>query len=145
MRLKGERVKELVTIVFLAVNGWTDLKKRQISLMATGIYGAAGLVWRLYTGGNPADFLVPAGIGGLMIIMGLLTKGAVGAGDGLLVMAAGMVLNPDDLALMLMVGLFACAIWSGILLVVFHRGRKTEIPFVPFLLLGYVGGVLIWR
>ena len=32
---------------------------------------------------------------------------------------------------------------SGVLLLVFRKSRKTEIPLVPFLLLGYVGGMVI--
>ena len=31
----------------------------------------------------------------------------------------------------------------GILLLVFRKNKKTEIPLVPFLLLGYVGGMVI--
>ena len=40
-------------------------------------------------------------------------------------------------------GLFLSAVVSALLLTVFHRSRKTEIPFIPFLFLGYTGGIFI--
>lgn len=39
--------------------------------------------------------------------------------------------------------IFLAAFWSGILLVIRRKSRKTEIPLVPFLLAGYIGGILI--
>ena len=42
-----------------------------------------------------------------------------------------------------MIGILGCAIVSGILLFGLRKGRKTRIPFVPFLFLGYIGGMLL--
>ena len=39
----------------------------------------------------------------------------------------------------------AFAVWnlSGLQLLVFKKKRDTEIPFAPFLLVGYLGGILL--
>ena len=40
-------------------------------------------------------------------------------------------------------GMICSAVWSGIMMMGFCRKGSTEIPFVPFLLAGYLGGFLI--
>ena len=41
-------IKEGVVLVFLGISTWTDLRKRQVSLIITGLFAAAGLGWMLY-------------------------------------------------------------------------------------------------
>lgn len=43
----------------------------------------------------------------------------------------------------LFIGMICSAVWSGIMMMGFCRKGSTEIPFVPFLLAGYLGGFLI--
>ena len=45
---RGFMIKEGVVLVFLGISTWTDLRKRQVSLIITGLFAAAGLGWRLY-------------------------------------------------------------------------------------------------
>lgn len=138
-------MKEAIVLVFLGINAWTDLRSRQVSAAAIGSFGLGALVWRIYTGQISPELLVPAGIGCLFLALSIWTKGAVGFGDGLLILALGAALEMDDFLAALLTGLLISALWSGILLSVFRKGKKTEIPFAPFLLLGYVGGVLWWK
>lgn len=69
--------------------------------------------------------------------------GEIGMGDGVLLAALGTVLDVEEFLTMLLLGLLGSSIWALVLLAVFRKGRKTEIPFVPFLLLGYLGGILL--
>ena len=45
---RGFMIKEGVVLVFLGISTWTDLRKRQVSLIITGLFAAAGLGWMLY-------------------------------------------------------------------------------------------------
>ena len=58
-------------------------------------------------------------------------------------LALGALLDTEIYIRMLCIGFFLAAFWSGILLVIRRKSRKTEIPLVPFLLAGYIGGILI--
>ena len=60
-----------------------------------------------------------------------------------LVMALGTVLYPEEFFSTLFIGMICSAVWSGIMMMGFCRKGSTEIPFVPFLLAGYLGGFLI--
>lgn len=104
-------------------------------------YACAGVLHR----GISWELLLPVGIGCFFLAVSIVTKGAVGMGDGWLIMALGLALEMEEFVTVLLAGLLCCAAWAGILMSVFQRGRNTEIPFVPFLLVGYIGGVLVWR
>ena len=74
----------------------------------------------------------------------MITKGALGMGDCLVLLALGTVMDMGDFFLMLLGAVFSSAVYAGILLVILKKNRNTEIPFVPFLLMGYLGGVILW-
>lgn len=140
---KEDGVKELCTVVFLAMNSWLDIRRREISLLLTGTYAGCGIIYSILQGRNIQDVLIPAGIGILFLAAGMISRGAIGAGDCWILLALGALLDTETYIRMLCIGFFLAAFWSGILLVIRRKSRKTEIPLVPFLLAGYIGGILI--
>lgn len=140
---KEDGVKELCTVVFLAMNSWLDIRRREISLLLTVVYAGCGIICSILQGRKIQDVLIPAGIGILFLAAGLISRGAIGAGDCWILLALGALLDTEIYIRMLCIGFFLAAFWSGILLVIRRKSRKTEIPLVPFLLAGYIGGILI--
>lgn len=136
-------IKEICVLVFLGLNTWTDIRKREISLTAAGIFGAVGMLFLLWERGISWQLCLPLAAGGLFWGIHRLTGGAVGMGDSLLLAALGTVLEWQELCSVLLLGLGGCGICALVLLVVFHKGRNAELPFAPFLLLGYAGGLLL--
>ena len=100
------------TLIFLLFSSLLDIRKREISIPVT-------------------------------LMFGILTRGQVGMGDGWLLMALGCMMRMESYIQMACIGMLLAAACSGVLLLVFRKSRKTEIPLVPFLLLGYVGGMVI--
>ena len=140
---KEDGVKELCTVVFLAMNSWLDIRRRELSLLLTVVYAGCGIIYSILQGRKIQDVLIPAGIGILFLAAGLISRGAIGAGDCWILLALGALLDTETYIRMLCIGFFLAAFWSGILLVIRRKSRKTEIPLVPFLLAGYIGGILI--
>ena len=140
---KEDGVKELCTVVFLAMSSWLDIRRREISLLLTVVYAGCGIIYSILQGRKIQDVLIPAGIGILFLAAGLISRGAIGAGDCWILLALGAMLDTETYIRMLCIGFFLAAFWSGILLVIRRKSRKTEIPLVPFLLAGYIGGTLI--
>ena len=138
-------LKEICVLGFLGFNTWTDIRRKEVSLAAAAVFAAAALGWSIYTGRISPELFIPAGISSLFLAVSVKTKGALGMGDGWLMMALGTVLETGEFLAMLLIGMGCSAVWAGILLVIRRKGRNTEIPFVPFLLLGYIGGVLLWK
>lgn len=73
----------------------------------------------------------------------LISGGMVGFGDGLLILTMGSVLGAGELAGILCGALLLCGIYSGIEYLMLKKSRSEEIPFVPFLLIGYLGGIFL--
>lgn len=137
------QIREVLTVLFLAVTGWKDWKKREISLLLTGIYGIVGLGLSIHAGRTLEDWLIPVGVSLVMIAVSILTGGEIGLGDGWIFLVLGMMLTTEIYIKTACIGMLAVAVYAGILLIICRKGRKTEIPLVPFLLMGYLGGLLL--
>lgn len=131
------------TLLFLLFSSFLDIRKREISIPVTLFFGLAGVVYSVRTGRTMTDYLIPLGIGILILGGSVLTRGQVGMGDGWMLLALGCMLRMECYIQMACIGMLLAAAYSGVLMLVFRKNRKTEIPLVPFLLLGYVGGMII--
>ena len=70
-------IREVSVLVFLAVNAWTDSQKREISLLAVLLFAAGGLLWSLQSGRSIFHALIPLGTGMVVLVLAVLTRGAV--------------------------------------------------------------------
>ena len=131
------------TLLFLLFSSFLDIRKREISIPVTLLFGLAGVVYSVRTGRTMTDYLIPLGIGILILGGSVLTRGQVGMGDGWMLLALGCMLRMECYIQVACIGMLLAAAYSGVLMLVFRKNRKTEIPLVPFLLLGYVGGMII--
>lgn len=116
-----------------------DIRKRTISGRLLMIFGLLGLgFWLFLQDKTLAEVLLGIGLGVILMVLSLLTRGSIGLGDGLLLVITGIFLGGAANVELLMNGLLYGAIFSlGVL--AFGKGKKNrEIPFVPFLFLGYL-------
>ena len=130
------------TLIFLLFSSFLDIRKREISIPVTLLFGLAGVVYGIKTGRTMTDYLIPAAISILILVCSILTRGQIGMGDGWLFLALACMLRMESYIQMACIGMLLAAACSVVLLLVFRKNRKTEIPLVPFLLLGYVGGLI---
>ena len=126
----------------LLVNSWKDIRKREISLPLVIGSAVVGVGRAVCLGRISTEYFAALGIGGMVILVSVLTRGAIGIGDGLILLALGTVMTWQELGGVFMSGILCCCICSAIVLLLPGKNRKTQIPFVPFLLIGYVGGLI---
>ena len=105
----------------------------------------AGMIWTVYRGIVSIERLLPIMTGVSFLGISVITRGAMGMGDGWILLALGTVLMPEEFFSMLFAAMLISAAWAGILLWLFRKKGNTEIPFVPFLMLGYLGKLFLWR
>lgn len=143
-------IREVCVLGFLGLNTWTDLRRKEVSLAASACLGIAALGWIIYKGEISWWLLVPAGVVSMFLSISIMSKGALGMGDCWMVLVLGLTLTVDEFLTVLLTGTLGSAVW-GILTYMLRKGRgekgreDLEIPFVPFLLFGYIGGVLLWE
>lgn len=136
----GEKIMLFMLGAMLGVSTWMDIRKRQVSvilLVVSGVLGLLGIViWNTVSYGSMAGGMA---VGILVAGLSKLTKGEVGLGDGWLLCVTGIYLGIYRNMELLLTALFLAAVW-GALLMVFHKAdRKTRLPFVPFLMVAYIG------
>lgn len=135
---------EKVWILFVIwFNAWQDVKKREISFWLIALAAVIGVGHLILGDGNIREQIVPLALAGMFAGLSVLSGGGFGMGDALLLIVLGLHLPMEEYLLMLCLALVFAAVWSLLLVAVKKKGRKTEIPFVPFLLFGYVGGLVL--
>lgn len=118
-----------------------DVRHKKISLFPIIIMGMTLMGLALWEG-KDFLFIFIGLIPGLMaMLLSVLTKGGMGMGDAVLLMAVGVYLGLWDGLAVLMLGLLLSSLTAIILLVLRKAHLKTELPFVPF----YFGGIVVWE
>ena len=132
-------VMQLCWSGYLCFLGWLDIRHRKIPLLylLLGIGVALSVLffqeqgmWILSLGG--------AGIGVAFLGISKITKEAIGYGDSLLILGLGILLGFWQVMAVLVVAFSLTAISSMVLLVLKKMNRRTTLPFIPFLALGFL-------
>jgi leader peptidase (prepilin peptidase)/N-methyltransferase len=130
----------IMILLILLAAAFCDIRKKEISLLFIVSCGAVSLLRiavSFYEGAaDPKDVLVSMIPGAILLLTALVTREGVGYGDGLLLLFAGPALGGTSAVLGAVAALFASGLFSGLLLTLKKAGRKTRLPFVPFLSLG---------
>jgi len=128
----------LVLASLLVVIAGIDLDRRIIPnrLVALGLAAGAILVWA----GRPLEpwsaVLGMAAAGAFMLVVVLLSRGGMGAGDMKLSMMIGLYLGWPVTAVALVISFVIGAVAGIVLMALGVKGRKDFIPFGPFLAAG---------
>ena len=136
-------IKIALAVSGLAINSILDLRRKRISLLVTIFYGLLGVGYQITNKEMGVWMMVSLLPGLLVLAFAKLSKEKIRYGDGLILLALGCYLNIEEMALVCMIAVCFAGILALILLVFFHKGRNYVIPFVPFLLCGYVLEVLL--
>ena len=131
---------KICIILILAAASVEDVRKREVSALAIlscTLVSAAAVGYGAYRGDFDAlSLLLSLLPGAAVLFVALMSREGVGYGDGFLILASGPALGAGAVYLGLLAALFAAAAFSGILITIKRAGRRTRIPFVPFMALG---------
>lgn len=140
---KNNLIMTVIILIWLFLCSFQDIRKKKIHIILIG----AGCLCILLYSFVLADVSIISRLAGLslgifMLLINLVTRGQIGAGDGLIVSIMGMGLGFAQMAFILANSLFGSAVFAIGLIIFRKAGRKRAIPFIPFLLIGYIGGLL---
>lgn len=130
-------MEQAAAVLLLGGNAWKDLRKHRISILLTAGIFLAAVISRIWRGEYAA---LAAGILPGVLLLGLswITKESLGYGDGLVQSVLGALLGWKKALEILMGAFFLAAIFSAAALAAHRLGRKSELPFLPFLLSAYL-------
>ncbi len=134
-------------LILLGICAYTDLRHREVPLSLPVIFivlavlyrGAEGIWWQGFT-----ELLLRLVPGVTLLLIHLLKRQWIGAGDGLLVTVCGYALGSEMILKTVMIA-FLCSGCFGLTMLILKRyDRKDTLPFVPFLLTGFLGACVFW-
>lgn len=135
----------LLAVVDFRVQRLPDVLTLPLAAAALVLLGLVTLVPE-HTGHWPSAALGALALGGGYFVLFLINPGGMGFGDVKLALGMGAVLGWygwSTVMLGTLAGFLLGALYGGALVVARRAGRKTAIPFGPFLIAGAFIGVLV--
>lgn len=135
---------KLFLFLFLSICAFYDVKEKQLSavfLIGVFVAIAAG---ELFIGQKAVtELMLDIIIGGVFLGIALVSKQAVGYADGVVLCCSGLILGVYANLNLLFYSLIAISICSIVMLLLRKATVKDRIPFLPFMLVGYLGVLVL--
>ena len=122
-------------IILLGIISIIDFSTKKIPVVVLVVMGMVGIASSFYAKQSIISVTV-ALIPGI-VLMAFLTGEQIGYGDAAVVTLMGLFVTADIVCSTMVMGLTIAGTISVILIASGRAGRKKQIAFTPFLLLGY--------
>lgn len=139
--------QKILTTGILIICTCTDIYSKKIYKNVLGLYLLLSLTGRCveYLSGQNIDIIkLAAGVvpGCVCLLLSFFTRQGIGYGDSLLIVLCGLAVGKNACWGLLFTAFFLAGILGIIMWLLFHVDRKREIPFVPFMMLGWIVQIL---
>lgn len=122
-----------------------DMKWKRVSAMALLACCALGWIFVLYRGDELSEPLMGMIPGAILYLVSVLSHEKIGKGDALLFLCAGIYLGFWKTISLLWISVLLSGIFGAFLILVKKKSPEYEIPFVPFVLCGFLLCLLSWE
>lgn len=130
----------MTVLLWLALTDKKHLEiKRSVLLVAAVILLIAGSL----TSKGVGSRLGGAAFGVVILLFCRFSEEALGFADGIIILVCGIAFGLQETVTLCFFSAVYAGIYSAVLLLMHRVGRKSRIPFLPFLLLGYVTMALL--
>ena len=146
------KIKYELILVLLSMTALVDARRKIIpNLLVLGtliIRVGIGVYEYFLYDGDLQNILIIDGLGfflgfGILLIIAILTKQAIGYGDVKLFGAIGITIGVSDTYSTLFYGMIFILVASIYLLLVKKKDKKYKVPFAPFIFMGYLTAVIV--
>lgn len=128
----------------LALESISDIKNKSISIWHMIVFGVLGVVVNGIMYYQSLQSLIGGVvIGVLVLVFAFFSRGAIGKGDGVIFICIGIYLGLSKSLRLLFYSLIAAALVGGLYILVKKKSIKTQIPFVPCILIAHIAMTLM--
>lgn len=136
-------LQEICAVMMLTMGSIWDIRWKRIPtglLIFNVLFGAILIAVNREVDWRRDWYLYAVGIliGIILLLTGRFCGGCIGAADGIMTAVIGGMIGYQETLLLLMNAVLAAAVFSILLIAIKKAGRGTAIPFLPFMLLGYI-------
>ena len=133
-----------ILLIWLVILSIEDIKHKKVSLFFILVGGLLLFTFSIVVGElSIRDRMGGIMIGGIIILISYITGGQIGMGDGFILATIGLSYGFLMNLSLLIYGLILSSMVSVILLTFKKAKKKSTIPFIPFLLAGYLGVLIL--
>ena len=133
------KIYEWTIIVIMLIHSITDIKYKKVRLelsLVGLILGILFIIVDIWNGIFPYEKIGGIIFGIVCLILGKATNEAIGYGDGIILLMLGLFYKGKQMCIVMFWAFLFAILVALLLVVLFRKNRKYEIPFVPFLALG---------
>ena len=131
-----EMVSLLGILGFLSIE---DIRRRSVRIVWLALAAIAGLLLHMHFERISIwNVLGGIGIGLVMYGISVLSHERIGKGDALILAVTGIFLGFWDNLILLWIAALLAAAAGGIIVLLFHKGRNFELPFIPCIFFGFI-------
>lgn len=139
------QVIKILVASMLGITGMIDIKWKKINILIVVPFVIAAIICNMkYDLLTLTSILGGMAIGLVMIGIGIITRGKIGIGDGVILMVTGLFLGFFDNLFLLLSATFLSAMIGAVLLLIKGVDKNYELPFIPFLFLSFLGDLILW-
>lgn len=130
-----------LVLILLIPQAISDIKNQSVYVWPNVV--ALFLIQTFCVEGGAVAHLIRLIPGIIFFVFTFASKGAVGTGDGIVILALGTILGIENTFNAIFYATVLASVSSLVLISLKKANKKTRLPFVPFLLFGTViGGIL---
>lgn len=132
-----EILQRMLIGIVLSIQSYWDIKYKEIPTMLSLAGGVLGIFLCILEEREFAEIVIAFVPGIICFVFCKVSQEAVGAGDAIMFLVLGTFYSLETVLSICMVAYSAAGILSLVLLLVFHKKGTYEIPFIPFLWIGW--------
>jgi len=136
-------IRQIGGVLFLVICTYFDMKTKMLPVRLLVMGGIGVSISHIIQRENWWIYVMGILLGAIFLLVSKVTKEGLGYGDSILILLLGAFVGLWQVLLVLVIAFVSAAIFSSVVLVLKKMSRRKQIPFVPFLLLGYIGGCLL--
>lgn len=132
-------------LFFLLVSAGCDLRKKRVPVWIYVVAAIVAIIWATASvlvfqqNYQVAEHLASVGVGALLLLISVISRGSIGAGDGCFFIIAGLFLKFWEVMMVLCYSTLLCGLYGlGYYVWKFIHGGgcvgKETIPFLPFVI-----------
>lgn len=132
------------TMIFLMLCTISDLRSRTVNIIICIGNTVAAILVHIFCGSEDiVGLMFGVTIGCSFIALALLTREKIGIGDGFVILTVGTI-NANLLFVTSIIWSFLLSFVVSVVIIIIKKyDLKEEIPFVPYLLIGYTVAVVM--
>ncbi|MCQ2537210.1 MAG: prepilin peptidase [Lachnospiraceae bacterium] len=115
-----------------------DIRRRSINIAAIIVFLALMVVLAILGPNDVKRILLGIIPGAVTVLLAIASRGKVGIGDGIILSGIGLWCGLQETLSIYFVSLLICSAVGVFMMIGKKASIKTELPFLPFLLVGYL-------